>query len=204
MLYVKHRRTLKSKRKSKTQAASPTPPTAAPSVTSSHSVSDIESRLDLLASQVSTLSELFTARLAALQAIGDFIPATLAPSQARPESDACCPHPVETAGCHQESQALGGSGREPDAPGSFPYGQAQLGGDLRASAGLGWASPSTSSSQAPPQPPLAPGWVFVPPLSTAALGPRFAPPPTGGAPGSRWVVHACPTTVFVCSSRDSS
>ena len=49
-----------------------------------------------------------------------------------------------------------------------------------ASAGLGWASPSTSPSQAPRQPPLATGGVFVPPLSTAAPGPRFAPPPPGG------------------------
>ena len=70
-------------------------------------------------------------------------------------------------------------------PGSLPYGQAQLGGDLRASAGLGWASPPASSSQALRQPPLAPGGVFVPPLSAAAPsvavasypGPRFAPPP---------------------------
>ena len=89
------------------------------------------SDIELLASQVSTLSELFTARLAAPQAIGDFLPASRAPSQARLGSDARCPHPVETAGHHQESQALGGSGREPDAPGSLPYGQAQLGGDLR-------------------------------------------------------------------------
>ena len=179
LLYVQHRRILKSKRsKPKTQA----PPPAAPS---SHPAprSDIESRLELLASQVSTLSELFTARLAAPQAVGAFLPASHAPSQARPESDARCPHPVETAGYHQESQALGGSGREPDVPGSLPYGQAQLGGDLRASAGLGWASPSASSSQAPLQPPLAPGGVFVPPLSTAAPGPRFAPPPPGGVPG---------------------
>ena len=51
-----------------------------------------------------------------------------------------------------------------------------------ASAGLGWASPSASSSQAPCQPPLAPGGVFVPPLSAAAPGPRFAPPPPGSAP----------------------
>ena len=71
--------------------------------------SDIESRLELLASQVSTLSELFTARLAAPQAVGDFLPASHAPSQARPESDAQCPHPVETAGYHQESQARAGS-----------------------------------------------------------------------------------------------
>ena len=46
-------------------------------------------------------------------------------------------------------QALGGSGREPDAPGSLPYGQVQLGEDLRASAGLNGASPSTSSLQVP-------------------------------------------------------
>ena len=187
MLYVKHRRTLKSKRRPKTQALPPPPPPpAAPAVPSSHSTSNIESRLELLASQVSTLSELFTARLAALQAVGDFIPASLAPSPVRPESDTRCPHPVETAGYHQESQALGGSGREPDAPGSLPYGQAQLGGDLRTSAGLGWASPSASSLQAPPQPPLAPGGVFVPPLSAAALGPRFAPPPTSGAHGGSY------------------
>ena len=148
-------------------------------------------RLELLASQVSTLSELFTARLAASQAVGDFLPASHAPSQVRPESDARCPHPVETAGYHQESQALGGLGREPDAPGSLPYGQAQLGGDLRASAGLGWASPSASSSQAPRQPPLAHGGVFVPPLSTAAPGPRFAPPPPGGVQGGS-SAHAPP------------
>ena len=137
------------------------------------------------------MSELFTARLAAPQAIGDFLPASHSPSQARVESDARCPHPVETAGHHRGSQALGGSGREPDAPGALPYGQAQLGGDLRASAGLGWASPSASSSQAPRQPPLAPGGVFVPPLSAAAPGPRFAPPPPGSAPGGS-SAHAPP------------
>ena len=112
----------KSKRsKPKTQGPPPSPP-AAPSVPSSHPAprSDIESRLELLASQVSTLSELFTARLAAPQAIGDFLPASHAPSQARLESDARCPHLVETDGHHQESQALGGSGREPDAPRSLP------------------------------------------------------------------------------------
>ena len=192
LLYVKHRRTLKSKRKPKTQAPPPPPP-AAPSVPSSHPAprSDIESRLELLASQVSTLSELFTARLAAPQAVGDFLPASHAPSQARPESDARCPHPVETAGYHQELQALGGSGREPDAPYSLPYGQAQLDGDLRASAGLGWASPSASPSQALRQPPLAPGGVFVPPLSAAAPGPRFAPPPPSGVQGGS-SAHALP------------
>ena len=182
LLYVKHRHTLKSKRKPKTQAP---PPPAAPSVPSSHPAprSDIESRLELLASQVSTLSELFTARLAAPQAVGDFLPASHAPSQAQPESDARCLHPVETAGYHQESQALSGLGREPDAPGSLPYSQGQFGGDLRASAGLGWASPSASPLQAPRQPPLAPGGVFVPPLFAAAPGPRFALPPAGGVQG---------------------
>ena len=104
---------------------------------------------------------LFTARLAAPQAFGEIFPASLASSQARLESDARWPHPVETAGYHQELQALGGSGREPDAPGSLPYGQTQLVGDLRASADLGWASPSASSSQAPPQPHLSLGGVFV-------------------------------------------
>ena len=179
LLYVKHRRTLKSKRsKPKTQAPPPPSPSSHPALRS-----NIESRLELLASQVSTLSELFTASLAAPQAVGDFLPASHAPSQARPESDARCPHPVETAGYHQESQALGGSGREPDAPGSHPYGQAQLGGDLRASAGLGWALPSASPSQASRQPPVAPGGVFVPPLSAAAPDPRFTPPPPGGVPG---------------------
>ena len=126
LLYVKHRRTLKSKRsKPKTQA--PPPPPEDPSMPSSHPAphSDIESRLEVLASQVSALSELFTARLAAPQAIGEFLPASHAPSQARLESDARYPHPVETAGHHQESQALGGLGREPDAPRSLPYGQAQ-------------------------------------------------------------------------------
>ena len=145
------------------------------------------------------MSELFTARLAAPQAIGDFLPASHAPSQTRLESDAHCPHPVETAGHHQELQALGGSGREPDAPVTLPYGQAQLGGDMRASAGLGWASPPSSSSQAPHQLPLAPGGVFVPPLSAAApgvavasyLGPRVAPPPPGSAPGGS-SAHAPP------------
>ena len=80
LLYVKHRRTLKSKRKPKTRAP---PPPAAPSVPSSHPAPrfDIESCLELLASQVSTLSELFTARLAAPQAVGDFLPAPHAPSQ---------------------------------------------------------------------------------------------------------------------------
>ena len=66
-------------------------------------------------------------------------------------------------------------------------------------AGLGWASPSASSSQAPRRPPLAPGGVFVPPLSAAAPsiaaasypGPRFAPPPPGSAPGGS-STHAPP------------
>ena len=59
LLYVKHRRTLKSKRsKPKTQAP---PPPVAPSVPSPQPAPrvDLESRLDALASQVSALSELF-------------------------------------------------------------------------------------------------------------------------------------------------
>ena len=91
LLYVKHRRSLKSKRsKPKTQAPPPPPPPAAPSVPSSHPAprSDFESRLELIASQVSALSDLFQSRLAAPQAIGDFLPSSHAPSQARLESDA--------------------------------------------------------------------------------------------------------------------
>ena len=133
LLYVKHRHTLKSKRsKPKTQAPPPPPPPAAPSVPSSHPAprSDFELRLDFLASQVSALSDLFQSRLAAPQAIGDFLPASRAPSQARLESDARSPHPVETAGHPQESQALGGSGREPYEPVTLPYGQAQLSRDV--------------------------------------------------------------------------
>ena len=125
LLYVKHRLTLKSRR-----SKSKTPPPAAPSMPSSQPViSNVES----LTSQVSALTESFTARLAAPQAF------CISPSasQARLESDARCPHPVGTAGFHQESQALGGSGREPDATGSLHDRQAKLGGDLRASAGLG-------------------------------------------------------------------
>ena len=208
LLYVNHRRTLKSKRSKPKTQASPPPPPAAPSVLSSHPAPrfDFESRLDLLASQVSALSDLFQSRLAAPQAIGDFLPASHASSQARLESDARSPHPVETAGHPQESQALRGSGREPDEPVTLPYDQAQLGRDVRASAGLGWAPPPSSTSQAPRQPPPAPGGVFVPPLSAAApsvavvsyLDPRFAPPPPVGAPG--W----SSAHVLVCSSRDSS
>ena len=55
---------------------------------------------------------------------------------------------------------------------------------MRASAGLGWALPSTSPS-------LAPCGVFVPPLSAAAPGPRFAPPPPGGFQGGS-SAHAPP------------
>ena len=173
----------------------------AASLPSSHPTprSDLESRIDLIASQVSALSELFTARLAAPQALGDFLPASHAPSQTRLESDARCPHPVETAGHHQESQALGGSGREPYAPATLPYGQAQLSRDVRASAGLGWDSPPSSASQAPRQPPAAPGGVFVPPLSAVApsiaatsyTDPCFALPPPGTAPGGS-SAHAPP------------
>ena len=79
LLYVKHRRTLKSKRsKPKTQAPPPPPP-AAPSVPSSQPTprADLESRLDTLASQVSALSELFQARLAAPQAIDGSLPVRL-------------------------------------------------------------------------------------------------------------------------------
>ena len=193
LLYVKHRRTFKSKgSKPKTQAPPP-PPFAAPSVPSLHPAprSDFDSRLDLLASQVSGLSDLFQSRLAAPQAIGDFLPASHAPSQARLESDARSPHPVETAGHPQESQALGGSGREPNEPVTLPYGQAQLGRDVRSSSGLGWAPLPSSTSQAPRQPPPAPSGVFVPLLSAAAPSvaaasfpdPRLAPPPPVGARG---------------------
>ena len=104
LLYVKHRPTLKSRRsKSKPQAPPPPPPPAAPSVPSSQPcISDVESRLELLTSQVSALTELFTARLAAPQAFCDSPSASQAPSQARLESDAHGPHPVGTAGFHQE------------------------------------------------------------------------------------------------------
>ena len=178
LLYVKHRRSLKSKRsKPKTQAPPPPPPPppAAPSVPSPHPTprSDFESRLDVLASQVSALSDLFQSRLAAPQAVGDFLPASQAPSQARLESDVRRPHPVETAGHTQESQALGGSGREPDEPVTLPYGQAQLGRGVRASACLGWAPPPSSTSQAPRQPPPAPSGVFVPRLLLVLLQLHF-------------------------------
>ena len=184
LLYVKHRCSLKSKcSKPKTQALPPPPP-AAPSVPSPHPAprSDFESRLDVLASQVSALSDLFQSRLAAPQAVGDFLPASQAPSQARLESDARSPHPVET---------LEGSGRVPDEPVTLPYGQAQLGRGVRASAGLGWAPPPSSASQALRQPQSTPGGVFVPPLSSAAPSvavasfpdPRLAPPPPVGPTG---------------------
>ena len=62
---------------------------------------------------------------------------------------------------------------------------------MQASAGLGWAPPPSSASQAPRQPPLALGGVFVPPLSAAAPSvaaasypdPRLAPPPPVDATG---------------------
>ena len=100
LLYVKHRRTLKSKRsKPKTQAPPPPPATSVPSLHPAPR-SDLESQLELIASQVSALSALFQYRLAAPQVIGDFLPASHAPSQTRLESDARCPHSVETAGHH--------------------------------------------------------------------------------------------------------
>ena len=60
-----------------------------------------------------------------------------------------------------------------------------------ASAGQGRAPPPSSASQAPLQPRHTPGGVFVPPLSSAALGvasplvrdPRLAPQPTIGVSG---------------------
>ena len=193
LLYVKHRRSLKSQLcKPKTQAPPPPPP-AAPSVPSPHPTprSDFESRLDVLASQVSALSELFQSRLAAPQAVSDFLPDSQAPSQTRLESDARSPHPVETAGHPQESQALGGSGMEPAEPVTLPYGQAKLGKGVRASVGLGWAPLPASASQAPRQPPPDPGGVFVPRLSSAAPDvaaasfhdPRLGPQPAIGATG---------------------
>ena len=79
----------------------------------------------------------------------------------------------------------------PDEPVTLPYGQAQLGRGVRASAVLGWAPPPSSASQAPRQPQPTPGGVFVPPLSVAAQtvaaasfpDPRLAPPPPVGATG---------------------
>ena len=180
LLYVKHRRTLKSRRSKSKPQAPPPPPPAAPSVPSSQPcISDVESRFELLTSQVSALTELFTARLAAPQAFCDSPSASQAPSQARLESDARGSHPVGTAGFHHESQALGGSGREPDATGSLHDRQAKLVGDLWASAGLGWGAPSV---QSPRLTPLAPGGVFVQPPSADAPGPCVAPLPSGAAP----------------------
>ena len=64
MLYVKHRRSLKSKR-SKPKNQAPPPPPAAPSVPSPQPAprSDLESRLDTLASQLSALAYLNFFRL---------------------------------------------------------------------------------------------------------------------------------------------
>ena len=64
LLYVKHRRSLKSKR-SKPKNQAPPPPPAAPSVPSPQPAprSDLESRLDMLASQVSALAYLNFFRL---------------------------------------------------------------------------------------------------------------------------------------------
>ena len=93
LLYVKHRCSLKSKRSKPKTQASPPPPPVAPPVPSSHPAlrSDFESQLDLIGSQVSALSDLFQSRLVAPQAIGDFLPASHAPSQAWLESDAPLP-----------------------------------------------------------------------------------------------------------------
>ena len=200
LLYVKHRCTLKSKRfKPKTQAPPPPPP-AAPSVPSSHPAlrSDIESRLELLASQVSTLSELFTARLAAPQAVGDFLPASHAPSQAWPESDARWPHPVETAGYHQESQALGGSGREPDAPGSPPL----RSGSVRwGFAGLRWpwfgfAVRLPFAGSAPTS--TGPRWGIRTAPIRSCSGLLLCSASSRWRSG--WVIRTCATSmVFVCS-----
>ena len=172
LLYVKHRRTLKSKQsKPKTQAPPPPLPVA-PSVPSRQPAprADLESRLDMLASQVSALSALFQARLAAPQAIDGSLPASQVPGQARLESDARSPHPVKTVGHPQESQALGGSGVEPAEPVTLPCSQAKLGRGVRASAGHNWAPPPSAASQAPLQPWPTPGGVFAPPLSSAAPG----------------------------------
>ena len=116
------------------------------------------------------------------------------PSQARLESDARSPHPVETAGHPQESQALGGSGMEPAESVTLPCSQAKLGRGVRASAGHSWA---------PLQPRPTPGRVFVPPLSSAAPGvalplvsdPGLAPQPAVGASG--WSSAAFPPPQFL-------
>ena len=193
LLYVKHRRSLTSKRSKPKNQATPPPPPAAPSVPSPQPTlrSDLESRIDVLASQVSALAALFQSSLAAPQAVGDSLPASQAPSQTQLEPDTRSPHPVETAGHPQESQGLGGSGMEPAEPVTLPYGQDKLGRGVRASAGLGWAPPTSAASQAPRQPQPAPGGAFVPPLSSAAplvtpasfCDPRLAPQPAVGASG---------------------
>ena len=202
--------------KPKTQAPPPSPPAAA-SVPSLHPVphSDLESRIDLIASQVSASSELFTSRLAVPQALGDF-----SPCLSRSQSDSARvgrPLPPSSRDCWSPP-GVADSGREPGAPATLPYGQAQLGRDMRASAGLDWASPPSSTLQAPHQPPPAPGVVFVPPLSAAALSvaaasymdPRFAPPPLGIAPGGSSahalpprLSSASPGTPRVSGSKDS-
>ena len=78
MLYVKQRRLLKAKL-SKPKNQAPRPP-AAPSVPSLQPAprSDLESRLDTLASQVLALSELFQSRIAAPQAFDGSLPASQA------------------------------------------------------------------------------------------------------------------------------
>ena len=216
LLYVKHRRMLKSKQskpKTPPPPPPPPPPPAAPSVPSPQTAprADLDSRLDMLASQVSALSELFQARLAAPQAVDGSLPASQAPSQARLESNARSPHPVETAGHPQESQALGGSGMEPAELFTLPCSQAKLGRGVHASAGHSWAPPPSAASQAPLQPWPTPDGVFVPPLSSAAPGVasplvsdlRLAPQPAVGTSG--WFFCCFSTSaVPVCPSRDSS
>ena len=172
MLYVKHKKTLKSKQ-SKLKALAP-PPAPAPSVPSPQQPprSDIDARLDLLTSQVLALTALLNSQLASPQASLDSAPASQAPGPAWLESDARSPHPVLTAGHPQESQALGGSGPAPDEGENILLSQAHISQGPLASAGLGWAPLPSAVPQAPLQPSHASGGVFLPPQSSAA--PSFA------------------------------
>ena len=159
-LYVKYRKSLKSKNSSKSKPSAPPPP--ADSVPSSQSSmrGDIQSQVDSLNVTVTSLAESLSARLDAIAASLLSTPATQLSSQPRQGPDVGEPQPGVTTGTSRTFQALGVPNWTSVVPPNVCH---PLGQGSRAP-----ASEQLGSSSAP-QPQPAPGVVPPPSASPSAL-----------------------------------
>ena len=154
-LYVKYRKSLKSKTSTKSKSSAPPPPPAdsVPSPQPSPR-GDIEHRIDSLSVTVTNLAELFHSKLEALTASLCSPPLTQLSSQPQLGPNVREPQPGVTAGSRRMFQALG----VPDGTPAVPLTETPP-------VGQGVRAPSMEQS----------GSVSAPPPQSA---PRAAPPPS--------------------------